>query len=163
MVLLVLLVASCFLPFAITISPNNSSYREVNDTLFINVPESDIDDSKITLYIKLSTDDYNFLPEELSWKHTLYHRVYYTSNPEDINQILKSMTSKVMHKDVVTVGNEIIVARNDSTILYSGIVIDDECGLQNEEYGFCKFIDENRFLESISKMKPYYWPVLLVK
>lgn len=154
-----------FVPFSITLNePEHNSYLEINDTLLINVPTTDIDNSKITLYIKLSTDDYSSLPEGLSWKRNFYHKVYYTSNSEDINQIIRSMRSIITYGDVATATSEIIIARNDSTILHSHIVIDSLSGIQDgNKFGYCKIIDNNRFLDAISKMKPYYFPILSLK
>ncbi len=166
--LIILFLAFCgsfLVPFSITINESErNTYIDVNDTLLINVPMTDINNSKITLYIILSTDDYSSLPEGFSWKRNFYHKVYYTSNSEDINQIIKLMRSIITYGDIATATSEIIIARNDSTILYSHIVIDYESGIQDgNKFGYCKIIDNNRFLESISKMKPYYLPILSLK
>lgn len=163
-ILLLVFLASFFVPFSIIIdTPKLNSYIVSNDTLQINVPTTDINNSKITLYIKLSTDDYSFLPEELAWKRNFYHKVYYTSNSEDIYQIIKSMRSIITYGDIATATSEIIIARNDSTILRSHIVIDYTSGIQDGRFGYCRIIDNNCFLESISKMKPYYFPMLYLK
>lgn len=163
-ILFLAFLGSFFVPFSITTNaPKHNFYFEVNDTLLINVPTTDIMDSKITLYIKLSEDDHSQLPEELSWKRNFYHKVYYTSNSEDINQIIKSMRFIITYGDIATATSEIIIARNDSTLLHSGIVIDYESGIQDGKLGYCRIIDNNRFLEAISKMKPYYFPILSLK
>ncbi len=164
-ILFLTFLGSFFVPFSITINePKHNPYIEGNDTLQINVPTIDINNSKITLYIKLSTDDYRFLPEGLSWKRNFYHKVYYTSNSEDIDQIIKSMKAIITYGDIATATSEIIIARNDSTILHSDIVIDCVSGIQDgDKFGYCKIIDNNRFLEAISKMKPYYFPILYLK
>ena len=164
-IILVALLGLYFVPFSITINePKHNAYLEVNDTLLINVPAIDIMNSKVTLYIKLSDDDYTELPEGLSWKRNIYHKVYYTSNPKDINQIIKSMRSIITYGDIATATSEIIIARNDSTIFHSHIVIDSESGIQDgNKFGYCRIIDNNCFLDAISKMEPYYFPVLSLK
>ena len=155
---------SLFMPFSITTNMSNrNSYLTVKDTLLIDIPDSDYNDSKITLYIKLSTDDHPQLPEQLLWKKNLYHKVYYTSEHKDIKRIVESMRSIVTNGDIATATSEIFIAKNDSTLFRSGIVIDYECGLQSEEFGYCRIIDKNNFIESISKMKPYYFPRLFLK
>ena len=163
-ILFLAFLGSLFVPFSITTNaPKHNFYLEDNDTLLINVPTTDIMDSKIALYIKLSVDDHSQLPEELSWKRNFYHKVYYTSNSDDINQIIKSMRFIITYGDIATASSEIIIARNDSTLLHSGIVIDYESGIQDGKLGYCRIIDNNRFLEAISKMKPYYFPILSLK
>ena len=164
-ILIVIIMSIPFVPFSITVRElEQNSYLEVNDTLLIDIPTTDIMNSKITIYIKLSLDDYPLLPEGFSWRTNFYHRVYYTSNPEIVRQIIESMRCIITHGDIATTSSEIIIARNDSTILHSDISIDYTSGIQDgNEFGYCEIIDNNRFKESISKMKPYYSPVLYLK
>ena len=133
---------------------NKNIFSLENDTITLSdkVPQT-----SLCIYIVISSSDWT---DNAIWAPTTYHRVFYTSDDKLICEILKNMKLRVSGRDMATVESKMIIAHNNQVIYATGFVPDGVLGIQNEQYGWCVFIDEATITDLLAQMKPYRWPIL---
>ena len=158
--IIVVIVLYCFYsPIVIKLKEENATKSSlVKDEVFSLKKLFKEDHKNYKAYIILIDDDFEDLSPKIKKAKVLI------STDQIVIDELLTCKFKYTDSDVATVDSRIYIYDDGKLLFESGIVLDKNSqGLQNQEMGWVKPINENQFIAVCSKFKRYNFPLLILK